>query len=62
MRNLPQLAKIPEVDGTSSLLEHGEEYTNAQPPPHMTLLGAAAFDYLIASEEVVESFAILLGE
>ena len=40
----------------------GEENTNDEPPPDIQLLGATAFGHLLASEEVVEAFAIRLGE
>jgi hypothetical protein len=60
--NGPQRAKIPEADHASPLPERGEGNTNVDPPPDIQLLGATAFDHLLASEEVVEAFAIRLGE
>jgi len=60
--NGPQRAKIPEADHTSPLPERGEGTTNVDPPPDIQLLGATTFDHLLASEEVVEAFAIQLGE
>jgi hypothetical protein len=56
--NGPLQAKIPEADHASPLPERGEGKTNVDPPPDIQLLGATAFDYLLASEEVVEAFAI----
>jgi len=50
--------KIPEEDRASPLQERGEENPNDQPPPDIQLLVATALDYLLASEEVVEAFAI----
>jgi len=58
----PQRAKIPGADHASPLLEHGEGNPNVDPPPGLELLGATAFDHLLASEEVVKAFAIRLGE
>ena len=60
--NGPQWAKIPETDRASPLPECGEEYTNDEPPLDIQLLGATRFCHLFASEEVVEPFAIRLGE
>jgi hypothetical protein len=60
--NGPQWAKIPEADQASPLPEHGEGNTNVDPLPDIRLLGATAFDHLSATEEVVEAFAIRLGE
>jgi len=62
MPNGLQRAKIPDADRASSLPEHGEENTNDEPPPDIQLLWATAFGHLLASEEVVEAFAIRLGE
>jgi hypothetical protein len=62
MPNGPQRAKIPEADHASPLPERGEGNTIVDPPPDIQLLGATAFDHLLASEEVVEAFAIRLGE
>jgi len=60
--NGPQRAKIPEVDHASPLPERGEGNTNVDPPPDIQLIGATAFDHLLASEEVVEASTIQLGE
>jgi len=60
-RNGPQRAKIPEADHTS-LPERGEVTKVVRLPPGIQLLGAAAFDHLWASEEVVKAFVIWLGE
>jgi hypothetical protein len=60
--NGPQRATIPKVDHARPLPERGEGNTNVDPPPDLQLLGATAFDHLLASEEVVEAFAIRLGE
>jgi hypothetical protein len=57
-----QRVKIPEADRTSPLPECREECTNNEPPPDIQLLGATAFGHLFASEEVVEAFAIRLGD
>jgi len=57
-----QRAMIPETDHASPLPERGEGNTNVDPPPDIQLLGATAFDHLLASEEVVEALAIRLGE
>jgi len=59
--NGPQRAKIPEADHTS-LPERGEVTKMVSLPPGIQLLGAAAFDHLWPSEEVVEAFVIWLGE
>jgi hypothetical protein len=56
--NGPQWAMIPEADHASTLPEWCEGNTNVDPPPDIQLLGATAFDHLLASEEVVEAFAI----
>jgi hypothetical protein len=56
--NGPQRAKIPEADHASSLPERGEGDTNVDPSPDIQLLGATAFNHLLASEEVVKPFAI----
>jgi hypothetical protein len=58
--NAPQRAKIPEADHPSPLPERGEGNTNVDPPPDIQLLGATTFVHLLASEEVVEAFAIRL--
>jgi hypothetical protein len=58
--NEPQRAKIPEADRASPLLERSEENTNNEHPPDIQLLGATTFGHLLASEEVVEAFAIRL--
>jgi hypothetical protein len=58
MPNGPQQAKIPEADHPSPLPERSEEHTNNEPPLDIQLLGATAFGHLLASEEVVERFAI----
>jgi len=60
--NGPQRATIPEADRPSPLPEHCEEHRNDEPPPDIQLLWATAFGHLLASEEVVEAFAIRLGE
>jgi hypothetical protein len=60
--NGPQWAKIPEADRASPLPERSEENTNYEPPPDIKLLGSTAFGHLLASEEVVEAFAIRLEE
>jgi hypothetical protein len=60
--NGPQRAKISEAYHASPLPERGEGNTNDDPPPDIQLLGATTFDHLLASEEVVEAFAIRLGE
>jgi hypothetical protein len=57
-----QRVKIPEADRTSPLPECSEESTNDEPPSDIQLLGATAFGHLFASEEVVEAFAIRLGD
>jgi len=57
-----QWAKIQEADRASPLPECSEKNTNDEPPPDSQLLGATTFDHLLASEEVVEAFAIRLGE
>jgi hypothetical protein len=62
MPNGPQQAKIPEADRAIPLPKHGEENTNDEHLPVIQLLRAAAFGHITPSEEVVESFAILLGE
>jgi len=49
-----QRAKIPEADRTSPLTERGEG--------HKIISPATAFDHLWGSEEVVEAFALWLGE
>jgi hypothetical protein len=59
--NGPQQAKIPEAHRACPLPERGEENTNDEPPPDIQLLGATAFGHLLASEEMVEAFAIRLG-
>jgi len=56
--NGPQRAKIPEANRASTLPEHSEENTTDEPPPDTQLLGASAFGNVLASEEVVEAFAI----
>jgi len=56
--NGQQQAKIPKADHASSLPERGEGNTNVDPPLDIQLLGATAFDHLLASEEVVKAFAI----
>ena len=58
----PQRAKIAEADRPSPLPERGEENTNDELPPDIQLLGATAFGHHLASEDVVEAFAIRLGE
>jgi hypothetical protein len=60
--NRLQWARIPEADHASPLPERGEGNTKVDPPPDIQLLGATAFDHLLASEEVVEAFAIRLAE
>jgi hypothetical protein len=60
--NGPQRANIPEADRASPLPQRGEENTNDEPPPDITLLGATAFGHCLATEKVVEAFAIRLGE
>jgi hypothetical protein len=60
--NGPQWAKIPEAAHASPLPERGEGNTNVDPPSDRPLLWGTAFDHLLASEEVVEAFAIRLGE
>jgi len=62
MPNGPQRAKIAKADHASPLPERGEGNTNVYPPPDIQLLTATAFDHLLPSEEVVEAFAIRLGE
>jgi len=59
--NGPQQAKIPEAHRACPLPERGEENTNDEPHPDIQLLGATAFGHLLASEEMVEAFAIRLG-
>jgi hypothetical protein len=61
-RNRLQHAKIPEADCTSHLPERGEENTHDEPPGDIQQLVATAFVQLLASEDVVEDFAIRLGE
>jgi len=61
-QNGSQQAKIAEVDRASSLLAGGEDNTHDAPPPDIQLLRASAFGHLLASEAVVEAFAIQLGE
>jgi len=56
--NGPQRTMIPEADHASPLPVRGEGNTNVDPPPDIQLLGATSFDHLLASEEVVEAFAI----
>jgi len=51
--NRLQRAKIPEADHASPLPERGEGNKNVDPPQDIQLLGATAFDHLLASEEVV---------
>jgi len=58
----PQQAKIAEADHTTPLPEHSEVTKHDQHSPGIQLLRATAFDYLWASEEVVEAFAISPGE
>jgi len=58
----PQRAKIPEGDRASPQPECGEEDTNDERPPDVQFVGATAFGYLLASDEVVEVFAIRRGE
>ena len=60
--NGPQRATIPEADHASPLPERGQGYTIVDPPPDIQLLGATAFDQLLASVEVVEAIAKRLGE
>jgi hypothetical protein len=60
--NGPSRAKIPEAEGPSPLPERSEANTIVDPPPDIQLLGATAFRQFLASEEVVEAFAIRLGE
>jgi hypothetical protein len=57
-----QRANIPDADYASPLPERGDASTHVDPPPDIQLLGATAFHHLLASEEVVEEFAIRLGE
>jgi len=59
--NGPQRAKIPEADHTSQP-ERGEGTKMVHVPPGIQLVGAAAFDHLRASEEVVDAFVIWLRE
>jgi len=54
--NVLQGAKIPEADHASPLPERGEGNTNFDPPPDIQPLAVTAFDYILASEEVVEAF------
>jgi len=56
-----QRGKIPEADHTS-LPERGEVTKMVRLPPGIQLLRGTALDHLWASEEVVEAFAIWLGE
>jgi len=60
--NRLQQAKNPEADHASPLPECCEGNANVDPPLDKQLLGATTFDHLLASEEVVEAFAIQLGE
>ena len=60
--NGPQRAKIPKGDHSSCMPERTEENKNGKPPLDIQLLGATAFSHLLATEEVVEAFAIQLGE
>jgi hypothetical protein len=60
--NGPQRATIPEADRGSPLPECAEETTNDESPLDIQLLGVTACGHLLASEEVVEAFAIRLGE
>jgi hypothetical protein len=60
--NGPQQTKIPETDHANPLPELGEGNTKVDLPPDIQLLGATAFDQPLASEQVVEAFAIQLGE
>ena len=62
--NGPQAAEIlsgedqPSPEGHEKLPERDED----MPAPNIELLGATAFDDPIADEEVVEAFALQIGE
>jgi hypothetical protein len=60
--NGPQEVKIPEPDRASPLPERSDDNTNYETPPDIQLLTATAISHLLGSEEVVEEFAIQLGE
>jgi len=60
--NRPKRAKIPEAEHASPPPERCEGNTNIDPAPDVQLLGATAFDHLLASQEVVEAFPIRHGE
>lgn len=60
MANRLQWAKTPEADCACPLPECGEGKDD-EPPPDIQLLRATTFGQLIASEEVVVAFGMLLG-
>jgi len=48
----------PPPEAHEKLLEHDED----TPAPDMELVGATAFDDLLAGEEIIEAFALQIGE
>jgi len=62
MPNGPQWSKSPEADHATSLLKCGKGNPNGHLTPDMQLLGATAFDHLVAGGQVVEGFTIRVRE